>query len=366
MARGFVSSMMYEFMTVNKLYHSHRPAIMMIAILLQSLTLTGCLGLSDGSELIPPEASGPAPTQIQVSTGTQPTYSWRVGNVSSIFVVRTSDPNNPVWGINAQGASDIIPSPQKHGTVTFADPNFQLMSQAETTLTAGVEYRVNITSEGGFKLYSTSFIPPDGTGVPTTTPGNSLTASSHSLVLNKDGTAWAWGANNNGQIGDGSVTNSTTPLAIPGLSNIIAVASGGSHSLAVTADGTVWSWGANGSGQLGNGSNADSAVPMQIPSLHNISAVAAGENHSLALDSDGIVWAWGENSSGQLGDGTTINRNIPVQVEWLGKVVAIAAGKMHSMALTQDGTVWSWGGNYSGQLGDGTTANTSLPVQVGK
>lgn len=358
--------MTYEFMIMNKLCQSSRSAIILLAYLLPPLMLTGCLGLSGGSELIPPEASGAAPTQIQIGKGTTPRYTWRVGNVSSIFVVRAADPRNPIWGINAQGAADIISSPVDHGQIAFTDPNLQIMSTAELVLTPGVEYRVSITSQGGSKLYSASFIPPDGTGIPSSTPENSLTASTHSLALKKDGTAWAWGANQNGQIGDGNATDSATPRAVAGLSNVIAVASGGSHSLAVTADNTVWSWGANSSGQLGNGSNSDSAVPVRIPGLHGISAVAAGENHSLALGNDGTVWAWGENSSSQLGDGTTVNRNTPLPVEWLSNVMAISAGKVHSMALTQDGTVWSWGGNYSGQLGDGTVANASRPVRVGK
>ncbi len=353
-------------MMTNKLHQSKHPALILLATLLPPLTLTGCLGLSGGSELIVPETTGPAPTQIQISTGTTPTYSWRVGAVSSIFVVRTADPRNPVWGINAQGAADIISSPVVHGTDTFTDPNLQLMSSTELVLTNGVEYRVCISTQGGFKQYCTTFFPPDGTGIPTTTPGNSLAASSHSLAVKSDGTAWAWGANQDGQIGDGSVSDSATPLAVTGLSNVIAIASGGAHSLAVTADGAVWSWGANASGQLGDGSNTDSAVPLHIAGLHGITAVAAGDNHSLALGSDGTVWAWGENSSGQLGDGTTVNRNAPAVVEGLGDIVAIAAGKVHSMALSRDGTVWSWGGNYSGQLGDGTVANTTRPEPIGK
>jgi hypothetical protein len=280
-----------------------------------------------------------------------------------------------VWGVNSQGATDSIPSPIIHGqsfTIklpdgsTVADPNLQIISNAELALTAGVEYRVTITTQGGFKQYSVNFIPPDGTvGIPTTTPGNSLTASAHSLAL-RNGTAWAWGSNQSGQLGDGNTADSSTPLPVAGLSDVIAIASGGAHSLAVTADGSVWGWGANDSGQLGNGNTADSAAPVKIPGLTGISAVAAGDSHSLALSKDGKVWAWGENSSGQLGDGTTLNRNTPEQIEWLNDIVAIAAGKVHSMALARDGTVWSWGGNYNGQLGDGTTANASRPVQVGK
>ena len=350
---------------MNKLRSARRPAIALLTWLLLPWALSGCLGLSNGNDLIPPEATGRPTSYIQVGTGDTPEYSWLVGNISSLLVVRVADPLNPVWGISTRGATDTIASPVTHGeAIDPNNPNLSLVSIREPVLTDGVEYRVMITTQGGFKQYSVSFIPPDGTtGIPTATPGNSLTASAHSLVLN-NGTAWDWGANQNGQLGDGATTDSTIPLAVNGLHKVIAVASGGSHSLAVTADGKVWSWGANGSGQLGTGNNADSAAPVEIPGLGGIIAVAAGESHSLALGSDGKVWAWGENSSGQLGDGTTVNRNAPVQVKSLTDIVAIAAGKVHSMALTSNGTVWAWGGNYNGQLGDGTVDNAVLPVQV--
>lgn len=336
------------------LFHRKHPALALFAALLP-LCLGGCLGLSNGSELIPPPASGPAPTQIAITKGDTPQYSWLIGSVSSIFVVRTSDPSTPVWGIQAQGDAQIIPSPQTQGTTAFTDPNLQLMSSAELSLTNGVEYRVCITGAGptGIELYCTTFIPPDGTSVPLTTPGNSLTAGSKSMVLTADGAVRSWGNGN------------TSPTAVGGLSNVTAIASGGGHSLAVTADGSVWAWGANGSGQLGNGTTDDSATPVRVVDLQNIIAVAAGDSHSLALDKAGRVWAWGENSSGQLGDGTTVNRSTPKAVPALGGITAIAAGKLHSLALSSDGTVWAWGGNYTGQLGNGTVANSSVPVKVG-
>jgi hypothetical protein len=350
---------------MNKLHPASRPTITAFFYLLLPLALSACLGLNDGSNLIPAEATGAPTSFIEVGTGTTPKYSWLVGNISSLFVVRVANPLNPVWGVNSQGATDIIPSPITHGQ-TFSNTNLQIISTAEPVLTEGVEYRVTITTQGGFKQYSVNFTPPYGTvAIPSTTPGNSLTASAHSLVLD-NGTAWAWGTGRNGQLGDGVISDSSTPLPVGGLDNIVAIASGGAHSLAVTADGRVWGWGANASGQLGTGTNADSAVPVEIPNLSGISAVAAGENHSLALTGDGRVWAWGENSSGQLGDGTTVNRNSPILVESLSDIVAIAAGKVHSMALARDGTVWSWGGNYNGQLGDGTVANATRPIRVGK
>lgn len=94
----------------------------------------------------------------------------------------------------------------------------------------------------------------------------------------------------------------------------MSVAAGGVHSLALKDDGTVWAWGFNDTGQLGDGTTTDRNTPVQVSALSDIAAIAAGYDHSLALKSDGTVWAWGYNYDGQLGDGTTYNRNIPVQV----------------------------------------------------
>jgi alpha-tubulin suppressor-like RCC1 family protein len=186
----------------------------------------------------------------------------------------------------------------------------------------------------------------------------------HSLALNGDGFVWTWGDNAQGQLGDGTTTNSTIPLLIEELDNVIAIAGGGYHSLALKADGTVWAWGDNAYGQLGNGSTVNSNVPVQVHGLNNIIAIAGGGFHSLALKIDGSVWAWGKNETGQLGNGTNANSSVPVQVSNLTTVKAIAAGKSHSLALKSAGVVWAWGHNKSGQLGNGTTNNSNVPVLV--
>ena len=145
----------------------------------------------------------------------------------------------------------------------------------------------------------------------------------------------------------------------------MAVAAGSQHSLALKADGTVWAWGWGEFGQLGDGSATDRWMPVQVGPLAGVIAIAAGAAHCLALKDDGTVWAWGANRSGQLGDGTTTwGRPTPVQVRGLTRVVAIAAGSTHGLALKTDGTLWAWGENYAGQLGNGTTTQQLTPVQV--
>jgi len=171
----------------------------------------------------------------------------------------------------------------------------------------------------------------------------------------------------------GSSTTTTftiqQPVQVTGLSNVIAISSGLRHCLALESNGTVWAWGDNEWGQLGDGTTTNRYVPIQVESLSGIIAIAAGHYHSLALKSDGTVWAWGNNETGELGNGTNINSYVPVEVKGLKGIKAIAAGEAHSMALKSDGTVWTWGNNESGQEGNGTQNNeynlgTVSPIEV--
>ena len=186
----------------------------------------------------------------------------------------------------------------------------------------------------------------------------------HSLALRQDGTVWTWGYNTDGQLGDGTTTHRASPVQVPGLSSVTALAPGRTHSLVLRQDGTVWAWGANGNGQLGDGTTTQRYSPVRVTGLSGVTAIAAGIFHTLALRQDGTVWAWGANGNGQLGNGETTQRNSPVQVVGLSGVTALAAGRNHSLALRQDGTVWAWGYNSFGQLGDGTIIERHSPVQV--
>lgn len=185
------------------------------------------------------------------------------------------------------------------------------------------------------------------------------------LLLKTDGTVWAVGANEVGQLGDGTTLDRLTPVAVSGLSGIVAISAGYDHALALRSDGTVWAWGANATGQLGDSTTTQRASPVQIGALVGVAALAAGQGHSLALMSDGTVRAWGVNDHGQLGDGTTTQRLSPVVISGLSGVTSIATRYSFSLALGSDGTVWSWGYNLFGMLGDGTTADRAVPAQIG-
>jgi len=142
------------------------------------------------------------------------------------------------------------------------------------------------------------------------------------------------------------------------------LAAGGAHALVMNDDGTVMAWGYNGKGQLGDGSLKRSSSPVMVKGLLEVTAVAAGFNSSMALRKDGTVWAWGANTYGQLGDGTKEDKTEPVQVKGLIGVTSIAAGDMFSLAVKGDDSLWAWGRNNFGQLDDGTLDNRTSPVRV--
>jgi len=150
----------------------------------------------------------------------------------------------------------------------------------------------------------------------------------------------------------------------------------GAHSLALKADGTVWAWGRNNRGQLGNGTvtiefppqdvvDNNRNTPTQVQGLENAIDIIAGDGYSLAIREDGTIWTWGLNSSGQLGDNTFVNKSLPIQVIEFTDAISISAGTKHSMAVKSDGSVWGWGGNCGGKIGSGINAGGfRTPVQT--
>lgn len=183
----------------------------------------------------------------------------------------------------------------------------------------------------------------------------------HSLAVSKQGAVLAWGQNKQGQLGDGTIDTRLNPVTVVegGMRN---VAAGWHHSLALTAQGEVLAWGANDQGQLGGDSTASQSRPVRVVQS-GICAISVGYAHSLALTEHGDVLAWGNNDSGQLGDGTTLSRTTPVRV-LEGGICAVNAGYSHSLALTKSGEVLTWGSSELGQVGDGSKVKKPSPVRV--
>lgn len=195
---------------------------------------------------------------------------------------------------------------------------------------------------------------------------------SHVCALINDGSVKCWGLNNKGQLGDDSTTNRDTAVNVKNaantgnLSNIVQVAVSSYSTCALNNVGAVQCWGENTNGELGDGTNTDSDIPVYVSGLTSgVTSIAAGFKFTCALLNDGTVKCWGLNTYGQLGDNNgKSNQNTPVSGNGLTDVVQIAAGGRHACALISDGTVKCWGGNGDGQLGDNSTTERASPVQV--
>ncbi len=162
-----------------------------------------------------------------------------------------------------------------------------------------------------------------------------------------------WGANGSGQLGDGTATDRSIPVAVSGIGDATGVASGDGHTCAVLVGGAVKCWGYNGQGQVGDATTTSRLTPVAVSVVSDATAVAAGPSHTCALRTGGTVLCWGANGYGQVGDGTTTDRSTPVAVEQphaLDHVVQTAAGWAHTCTLRTGGTVSCWGFNGYGQL----------------
>jgi alpha-tubulin suppressor-like RCC1 family protein len=215
---------------------------------------------------------------------------------------------------------------------------------------------------------------PGGPSVPTTVSGLTratavaVGGADYACALLLDGTIRCWGSNGRGQLGNGSTTDSTTPVAVSGVTGAVAIAAGDYHTCAVMADGTVACWGDNDFGELGLGTSSGpqacvngapcALAPVKVPNLSGATAIAAGQTDTCALLSDGTVRCWGWNVDGELGDGTQTPSSTPVVVSGLSGATAIAMGDYTACALVASGDVVCWGFDDSGQLGSLTTGQT--------
>jgi alpha-tubulin suppressor-like RCC1 family protein len=305
----------------------------------------------------------------------------------------TTDGMVYAWGSNLDGCLG-------DGTTFYrslpvlVDMTGALAGKSVSSIYAGFTYSLAMTTDNKLYAWGSNYAGQLGDGteevrllpVPVNMEaleGKSIsllsTGPDHSLIITNDGSMYAWGDNEQGQLGINSLTNALSPTLVNQTdaaigSSISSISTGGNHTLVLTSTGKVTSWGTNSAGQLGDGTNTDlqlAPIPVSTAGVlagKVVSSIAAGHAHSLALTSDGMVYAWGSNYYGQLGDGPSIQQLSPVQVGrtvFQGKTMrSIIAGGNHSFAITIDNQLYGWGYNPNYQLGDGTTTTRRFPIPI--
>ncbi|CAN5823548.1 hypothetical protein BH11MYX4_BH11MYX4_39750 [soil metagenome] len=248
------------------------------------------------------------------------------------------------------------------------------------TMVAGYGHGCGLLADGAAKCWGYNTYGQLGNGTTTTssTPiavglaGITQLYSGYYTVCALTGdAAYCWGYNTYGQVGDGTTTSKSTPtLVLP--SGVASISPSYYHSCAVMTDGTVKCWGDNGNGSIGTGTTgANVTTPTAVVGIDGIGAnlsgvaeVCAGYDHSCARLTDGRVACWGYNSSGQLGVGSTVSSSVPKAVSGITTATKLVCGYNHACAIEGTGRVKCWGDNAYGQIGNGTLPTDATTPQI--
>lgn len=219
--------------------------------------------------------------------------------------------------------------------------------------------------------------------IPTRIPGIYAKAIAcgiaHTIIIDLNDNVWAFGLNDLGQLGVGDNDRRYVPTPILFQGNRFkakAVACGEMHTVIIDLENNVWVCGSNSSGQLGLGENVRLNVPSLLPRIQ-AKHVACGQYYTILIDMDNEVWAFGNNHYGQLGlntnygqveSGNSQDVNVPTQILLQGgnklKAQDVDCGQGHTMVIDLDGNVWAFGLNYNGQLGLSHMKNRNVPMWI--
>jgi alpha-tubulin suppressor-like RCC1 family protein len=217
---------------------------------------------------------------------------------------------------------------------------------------------------------------------PTRTPPALLAltrGTEHACGLTADGSAYCWGSNRLGQLGDGDNTSNTRTAAVPVATRqtFVTISAGANHTCALTRDGVAYCWGLNLTGELGQALVANECGgfpcnrrPVRVESTVRFDTISAGFGHTCAL-SEGRAFCWGRNDRGQLGSSRAddvcdwgVCNTSPVRVAGVDRFDSISAGGDHTCGIS-GGVAYCWGSNQYGQLGADTTVKRSAgPLRV--
>lgn len=279
------------------------------------------------------------------------------------------------WGANGYG---VLGTPSVEVSTTPVD--VVGLGAAVSSVAAGAGHTCALTASGAVKCWGDNSFGQlgDADAVGGATPvdvpglGSGVVAISagqvHTCALTAGGAVRCWGDDSGGQLGDGPVVGGVGPVTVVGLgSGVTAVSAGPYHTCAATSGGSAKCWGVNNSGQLGDGSMASSDTPIDVVALSGVVEVAAGGAMTCARTTAGSIKCWGSNLYGQLGDGSFTDSASPVAVAGITGAAGVSAGLRHVCAVLRSGSIKCWGLNGLGELGDGqglTIDRSATPVDV--
>jgi alpha-tubulin suppressor-like RCC1 family protein len=337
-----------------------------------SLFRTASPAVADGTLLILQSPSNAAPRLISLwggagseqfvlkSDGTPWLWGWNVFGQQGNGTTNNASAPHPVLGPGGVGLLtnlSAILGGETHNAALCADGTVW-----EWGRSLFGELGDGSTNWGSLNSMSTTPVQVAGLGSVKMLGGRGY----HDLAEKSDGTVWAWGDNQSGELGIGTIFYGTNrPVQVIGLTNPATLTGGGFYSAALMPDGTVRAWGNNSYGQCGDGTTNNHSLAIQVGGLSNVVSISGGWTHAMVIKSDGTAWAWGDNSYGQIGSGSSLAQQlVPTQIVGLSNVVQVAGGDLGSLARLSDGTIWTWGYNNYGQLGIGSSDNLTHPLPV--
>ncbi len=303
------------------------------------------------------------------------TSVFRTGPAATRTFVSKADGTAWGWGANGNGELGDNTATTKSSPVAVAGNHIFSKMSSGTSFTLGLKtdgsgwaWGANTNGILGLDSAAAPNSPLDITGTLFLHSFIAISEGERTFVLKPDGSAWAWGDNTNSRLGDFSTTDQSSPVSVVGAHSFtkIATNAGGQHAIALKANGSVWTWGLNTNGQLGDGSITERSSPVSVIGAHSFIQIAILNSNTAGLKADGTVWTWGLGTSGQLGDNqVAASRSSPVSIVGAHSFIQIAGGANHFYALKADnGTIWSWGAGTNGALGDNTATSKSSPVSV--
>jgi alpha-tubulin suppressor-like RCC1 family protein len=195
---------------------------------------------------------------------------------------------------------------------------------------------------------------------------DALTAGAyHTCGIASGGQVYCWGANFSGQLGvDPALSISVRPLPISNSFSFRSLSAGGNHTCGVTTDDSAYCWGDNADGELGDGTITPRGTPVPVAGRLTFASIASGAHHTCGITTIGEAYCWGGNAAGQLGNGGTSSSALPIAVAGGLHFSSLSAGGDFTCGMATDGYAYCWGKNDKGQLGDGTLTSRAVPGRV--